>query len=92
MASRIPSCYQVWKINKNIFFFSFPNLFTLKELKQSLNQNINGLEDFKSVMKVVTTIQSINIATELQLHRIQETFAILNDHNIQVCNMYYRFQ
>lgn len=53
-------------------------------MKQNLNRNIKGLDDFKAVMHTITTIQSTNISTELQLHEIQETFAILGDHKIEV--------
>lgn len=57
-----------------------------KELKQNLNRNINGLDDFKLAMRIIATIQSTNISTELQLHEIQETFAILADHKNEVMN------
>lgn len=56
----------------------------MKELNQHLNRNINGLDDFKLAMRIIDTIQSTNISTELQLHEIQETFAILADHKIEV--------
>lgn len=57
-----------------------------KGLKQNLNRNIKGLDEFKLAMQIITTIQSSNISTELQLHEIQETFAILADHKIEVMN------
>lgn len=53
-------------------------------MKRNLNRNIEDLSDFKIVMQAIKAIQSTNIATELQLHGIQETFAILNDHSIEV--------
>lgn len=49
-----------------------------------MNGHINGLDEFKLAMKIIATIQSTNISTELQLHEIQETFAILADHRIEV--------
>lgn len=60
-----------------------------KGLKHNLNRNIKGLDEFKLAMQIITTIQSTNISTELQLHEIQETFAILADHKIEVMNYIY---
>lgn len=58
--------------------------YVMQELKRNLNRNIKDLTDFKTVMQAIEAIQSTNISTELQLHGIQETFAILNDHSIEV--------
>lgn len=46
------------------------------------------MDDFKLAMRIIATIQSTNISTELQLHEIQETFAILADHKIEVMNLF----
>lgn len=67
-------------------FCYFKSLHFLQELKQNVNHNIKGLDDFKLAMQTIATIQSTNISTELQLHEIQETFAILADHKIEVMN------
>lgn len=53
-------------------------------MEKSLNRNIKGLEDFKMPIHIISTIQSTNISIELQLHEIQDTFAILKDHKITV--------
>lgn len=68
-----------------MFIFSVSTCY-LKELKKNLNRNIKGLDDFKLAMRIIATIQSTNISSELQLHEIQETFAILADHKIEVMN------
>lgn len=71
----------------NCIFFSHSSFHSsMKELKQNLNRNISGLDEFKHSMQIIATIQSTNISTELQLHEIQETFAILADHKIEVKN------
>lgn len=57
---------------------------SMQKLKRNLNRNIEDLSDFKTVMQAIGEIQSTNIATELELHGIQETFAILNEHGIEV--------
>lgn len=67
----------------SVFFF---HLTEKKVLKKNLDRNINGLDEFKLAMQIIATIQSTNISTELQLHEIQETFAILADHKIEVMN------
>lgn len=77
-------------ITNSFQFFDFP-FPRRKELKQNLNRNINGLDDFKLAMRIIATIQSTNISTELQLHEIQETFAILADHKIEVMNYFARY-
>lgn len=61
----------------------------MQKLKRNLNRNIEDLCDFKTVMHAIKDIQSTNISTELQLHGIQETFAILNEHNIEVSGCLY---
>lgn len=62
---------------------NFPNSFP-QRMEKSLNRNIDGLEDFKMPIQIISTIQSTNIAIELQLHEIQDTFAVLKDHKIAV--------
>lgn len=72
------------------FFFRLLFRMKKKELKQHLNCNLKGLDDFKLAMRIIAEIQSTNISTELQLHEIQEIFAILADHKIEVMHILFR--
>lgn len=58
--------------------------FQFKDLNRDLYLRIRDLDDFKTVLQTISTIQSSNISTELHLHKIQEMFAILREHKVLV--------
>lgn len=53
-------------------------------MKADLYRKIGGFEDFKLVMETIRNIQSTTISIEIQLHEMQETYSVLEDHTIQV--------
>lgn len=53
-------------------------------MKSDLNRKISGFDEFKLVMETIGRIQSTTISIEIELHEMQETFSVLEDHKIQV--------
>lgn len=53
-------------------------------MKADLSRKISGFDDFKLVMETIGRIQSTTITIEIQLHEMQETYSVLEDHKIQV--------
>lgn len=53
-------------------------------MKADLYRKITGFDDFKLVMETIGNIQSTTITIEIQLHEMQETYSVLEDHKIQV--------
>lgn len=53
-------------------------------MKTDLNRKISGFDEFKLVMETIGKIQSTTISIEIELHEMQETFSVLEDHKIQV--------
>lgn len=56
----------------------------LQNLRFDLEKNIKNLSDFKIVMNAIKVIQSTTLSTELQIKEIQETYNILEEHQIKV--------
>ncbi|XP_015836813.2 dynein axonemal heavy chain 10 [Tribolium castaneum] len=55
---------------------------TMSELRTLVNQNIKGLEKFKSVMQAIATILKSNVDMELDYLNCQDIYGILRQHNI----------
>lgn len=56
---------------------------TIDDLRNLVNQNIKGLEKFKSIMQAISTIMKNNVSTELEYLKFQDTYAILRQHEIE---------
>lgn len=66
-------------VQNNDIFLLFP-----QNLRFDLEKNIKNLSDFKIVMNAIKVIQSTTLSTELQIKEIQETYNILEEHQIKV--------
>lgn len=56
----------------------------IKELRLDMDRNIKGLNDFKTVMQTISTVQSITTTIELKAREMQETYSVLEEHKIDV--------
>lgn len=54
----------------------------IDELSYTVNENIRGLETFKSVMQAITTIIRRNVDAEIKYLTYQQTYDILKQHQI----------
>ncbi|CAH1165598.1 unnamed protein product [Phyllotreta striolata] len=52
------------------------------ELRLSVRNSIKGLERFKNVLFAISSIIKGNVAAELEFYNFQETYRMLNQHNI----------
>lgn len=56
----------------------------MQELRLNLDRNIRGLIDFKVVLQTITDIQSMTISVEIKIKEIQETYNVLEEHQLKV--------
>jgi dynein heavy chain len=56
---------------------------TMYDLRSLVNQNIKGLEKFKSVMQAIGTILKNNVNMELEYINCQNIYSILRQHEIE---------
>lgn len=57
---------------------------SLQQLRLNLDRNIRGLIDFKVVLQTISNIQSLTISVEIKIKEIQETYNVLEEHQLKV--------
>lgn len=53
----------------------------------NLDRSIRGLIDFKVVLQTIAQIQSMTISVEIKIKEIQETYNVLEEHQLKVMEM-----
>lgn len=56
-----------------------------------MHTNIKNIDDFKIVMEAVMSIQTKNLTVELEINRLIETFNVLEEHDMNVCDFLLTF-
>lgn len=54
----------------------------IEDLRTTVNQNIKGLDRFKSIMQAISTILKTNVNSELKYMNYQEVYRVLKQHEI----------
>lgn len=60
-----------------------------QELRYNLDKSTKELNDFKTVMQTIATIQSRTLAIQWKIHEMQETYTVLSEHGIKVRVLFY---
>lgn len=77
-----PQLYSaLWVASTNVFTSIY---LWLQHLRLNLDRNIRGLIDFKVVLQTISNIQSLTISVEIKIKEIQETYNVLEEHQLKV--------
>lgn len=63
-----------------------PSVPSFQQLRLNLDRSIRGLGliDFKVVLQTISNIQSLTISVEIRIKEIQETYNVLEEHQLKV--------
>lgn len=70
--------------NTDALHFIHPFVSFRQQLRFNLDRSIRGLIDFKVVLQTISNIQSLTISVEIKIKEIQETYNVLEEHQLKV--------